>query len=393
MEETTKRTKKPKIELRFDLTLLFMIILLLGIGLIMIYSVSSYEAYNTSKGSTLYLMKQLRADLLGLVFMVGAMFFPYKVYQKKFIVFGVYIASLISLFLVPFIGIESHGAKRWLPLPGGMQWQPAELAKIAVVLLIAYYATNFSEAMFAWRNIIFCFVLTLLPAGMVAILTDNVSSAIIITAIGCVMIFVSSKGYLKFIGVGAFAVAGIAGILYYIFHMTVNEDTNFRFVRVLAWRNPEKYSQLTGFQTVQALYAIGSGGFWGKGIGQSMQKLGFIPEAQNDMIFSVICEELGLFGAFAIMIIFVALISKMCVVAMQTKDMYGAMLVIGIVAQIAVQVILNIAVVTNTVPNTGVSLPFISYGGTSVLFLLVEMGIVLNVGHHSARALDKEAGI
>lgn len=392
MEETARK-KSPKIELRFDLTLLFLIILLLGIGLIMIYSVSSYEAYNSSKGSTLYLVNQLRADLLGIVVMIIAMFFPYKVYQNRYIVLFTYFLSIVCLCLVPFFGISSHGAKRWLPLPGGMQFQPAELTKIAVILAVAAYTCLFSEVMFAWRNIIVCGLIAGIPAAMVALITDNFSSALIILGIAAVMIFVSSKGYKKFIGILALAALAATLGLYYIFNMSINEDTNFRFVRILAWRNPEKYSQLTGFQTVQALYAIGSGGFWGKGIGQSMQKLGFIPEAQNDMIFSVICEELGLFGAFAIMIIFVALIIKMAGIAMHTKDMHGTMLVTGILAQIAIQVILNIAVVTNTIPNTGVSLPFISYGGTSALFLLVEMGIVMNVGHHSTRAMDREAGM
>jgi len=391
--EDVKKKRAPKIELRFDLTLLFMIILLLGIGLIMIYSVSSYEAYNSSKGSTLYLVKQLQSDLLGVFAMVVIMFLPYKIYRSKLAVFGAYFLSLFCLILVPIIGIESHGAKRWLPLPGGMQFQPAELTKIAVILLVAYYTISFSEAMFAWRNILLCMTLVTVQAGAVAVLTNNASSAIIIFLVGAIMVFVASKGYLKFIVIGAAGILLAALGLYLIFHMKVNEDTNFRFIRILAWRNPEKYAQLTGFQTVQALYAIGSGGFWGKGIGQSMQKLGFIPEAQNDMIFSVICEEMGLFGAFAIMIIFAALIIKMTVIAMQTKDMFGTMLVTGIMAQVAVQVLLNIAVVTNSVPNTGVSLPFISYGGTSVLFLLIEMGMVLNVSHYSARALDREAGM
>lgn len=148
---------------------------------------------------------------------------------------------------------------------------------------------------------------------------------------------------------------------------------------MLAWLDPEAYASGKGFQTLQALYAIGSGGIFGKGLGKSMQKLGFIPEAQNDMIFSIICEELGLLGAIAVILLFVILIWRMMIIANNARDLFGALLVVGVMGHISVQVILNIAVVTNTIPNTGVSLPFISYGGSSVMFLLVEIGIVMSV--------------
>ena len=154
---------------------------------------------------------------------------------------------------------------------------------------------------------------------------------------------------------------------------------DYRGNRVLAWLNPEAYVSDTGYQTLQALYAIGSGGVWGKGLGQSMQKLGFIPEAQNDMIFSIICEELGLFGAIAIILMFIMLIWRLMVIANNAPDLFGALLVVGVMGHMAIQVILNIAVVTNTIPNTGISLPFFSYGGTALIILLAEMGIVLSI--------------
>lgn len=153
----------------------------------------------------------------------------------------------------------------------------------------------------------------------------------------------------------------------------------FRLARIQAWLNPESQAQDKGFQTLQALYAIGSGGIWGKGLGQSMQKLSFLPEAQNDMIFSIICEELGLFGAVAIILMFIMLLWRMMVIANNAPDLFGAMLVVGVMGHIAIQAILNIAVVTNSIPNTGISLPFISYGGSSALFLLAEIGLVLSV--------------
>ncbi|MDE7113471.1 MAG: FtsW/RodA/SpoVE family cell cycle protein, partial [Acetatifactor sp.] len=153
----------------------------------------------------------------------------------------------------------------------------------------------------------------------------------------------------------------------------------FRSERIVAWLNPESQAQDKGFQTIQGLYAIGSGGIWGKGLGQSMQKLKFLPESQNDMIFSIICEELGLFGAIAVIVMFIMLIWRMMIIANNASDLFGAMLVVGVIGHIAVQAILNIAVVTNTIPNTGISLPFISYGGSSVMFLLIEVGLVLSV--------------
>ncbi len=161
-----------------------------------------------------------------------------------------------------------------------------------------------------------------------------------------------------------------------------HSELNFRFAHILAWLDPEAYVNDKGYQTLQSLYAIGSGGLFGKGLGESMQKLGFIPEAQNDMIFSIICEELGIVGAIAVMLMFVILIYRMMIIAQNAPDMYGALLVIGVMAHISIQVILNIAVVTNTIPNTGITLPFISYGGTAILFLLTEIGIVFNVARH-----------
>lgn len=215
-------------------------------------------------------------------------------------------------------------------------------------------------------------------AAMVYFITSNLSSAIIIMGISVLMVFVASPDYKKFVLMVLAVIAAAAIVIV----MTVNAGDSlegFRSERILAWLDPESYAQGKGFQTLQALYAIGSGGIWGKGLGQSMQKLSFIPEAQNDMIFSIICEELGLFGAIAIILMFIMLLWRMMIVANNAKDLFGAMLVVGVMGHIAIQAVLNIAVVTATIPNTGISLPFISYGGSSVLFLLIEIGLVLSV--------------
>ena len=213
---------------------------------------------------------------------------------------------------------------------------------------------------------------------MVWQITDNLSSAIIIFGIAFLMLFVASPEYKRFLLMGAAGIAGAALLVFVILQMD-SSSLDFRGNRILAWLNPEDYATGTGFQTLQSLYAIGSGGIFGKGLGQSIQKLGFLPEAQNDMIFSIICEELGLFGGIAVILLFILLCWRFMVIANNAPDLFGALLVVGVMGHIAIQVILNIAVVTNTIPNTGISLPFISYGGSSVMFLLIEIGLVLSV--------------
>ena len=210
----------------------------------------------------------------------------------------------------------------------------------------------------------------LLPiVGLVG--TNNLSTAVIILGIGVILIFVSDSRYLPFVGIGA------AGILFIGFFLSM---ASYRLERLAIWRNPEAYEK--GFQTIQGLYAIGSGGIFGRGLGNSLQKLGFVPEAQNDMIFSIICEETGLVGSCLVILLFGLLIWRLMVIAANAKDLCGALIAAGIMGHMAMQVILNIAVVTNTIPNTGITLPFVSYGGTSVLFLLGEMGIALSVSRY-----------
>ena len=212
------------------------------------------------------------------------------------------------------------------------------------------------------------------------VISSNMSSALIILAIAFVMIFVAYPKYKFFVvlaGLGAGGVAALYNWLLGIAHQGMTE--NFRMNRLLMWIQPENYSSGIGYQTVQGLYAIGSGGLFGKGLGQSLQKLGNVPEAQNDMIFSIICEEGGLFGACLVIAVFAVLIWRLMVISIHARDLGGALIAGGIMGHIALQVILNIAVVTNTIPNTGITLPFISYGGTSVLFLLGEMGLALSV--------------
>ena len=245
-------------------------------------------------------------------------------------------------------------------------FQPSEFAKIAVILFLANVIIKRGNKIKKMKQLIFVMLIVFPIVGLVG--ASNLSTAIIILGIGVVLVFVASPLYAQFVWIGT------AGVSFLAVFLAVE---SYRLERLAIWRNPEKYEK--GYQTLQGLYAIGSGGLFGTGLGKSMQKLGFVPEAQNDMIFSIVCEELGLVGASFLILLFLILIWRFFVIAMRAKDFYGALIASGAMAHIMIQVILNIAVVTNTIPNTGVTLPFVSYGGTSVMFLLLEMGLVLSV--------------
>ena len=381
----TRRKRKEQSEYFFDYSLLFIVLFLLGFGLVMIYSASSYEAFQSYEDTTYYMKKQLIAIVIGMVLMIIVANIPYH-FWERFALLGYVVAmALVPLVKIPGLGVESHGAYRWIKIPGiGLNLQPAEVAKLCLILFLAVMVCKMGKSVRTMKGFA---VMILLPMPVVLevyLITKNLSSAIIIMGISVLMVFVASPDYKKFVIMGVLVLIGAVLIVFLAVSSTQNaaegEEVNFRFGRIATWLNPESDATGTGFQTLQGLYAIGSGGIWGKGLGQSMQKLNFLPEAQNDMIFSIICEELGLFGAVAVIIMFIMLLWRMMVIANNAPDLFGAMLVVGVMGHIAIQAILNIAVVTNSIPNTGISLPFISYGGSSVMFLLIEIGLVLSVG-------------
>lgn len=379
----TKRKKKGQTEFFFDYSLLFIVLFLLGFGLVMIYSASSYEAFQSFQDTTYYMKKQLIAIIIGMVLMGIVANIPYH-FWERFALLGYLVSmALVPLVLTP-LGVESHGARRWIQIPGiGLNLQPAEVGKLCLILFLAVMVCKMGKNVRTMKGFMTMVILPMPVVLEIYFITKNLSSAIIIMGISILMVFVASPDYKKFIIMGALVAVAAVLVVFLAVSSTQGaaegEKVNFRFGRIAAWLDPESDSQNTGFQTLQGLYAIGSGGIWGKGLGQSMQKLSFLPEAQNDMIFSIICEELGLFGAIAIIVMFIMLLWRMMVIANNATDLFGAMLVVGVMGHIAVQAILNIAVVTNTIPNTGISLPFISYGGSSVMFLLIEIGLVLSV--------------
>lgn len=370
-----KTGKKKRERHNFDYVLLTVVLFLVGFGLLMIYSTSSYEAGIDYGDSAYFLKKQLTSTLLGFVAMFFVSKIPYQ-YWKKFDAAAFIGSAVLILLVLSPLGLTRNGATRWLDLKI-ITMQPAEVAKIGVIIYEASIMTKLGRSLRTPKGLAVVLVPPAILALMLWKITNNMSSAIIVFGIAVAMLFVALPDYKQFVALGIAGAAGVAAIVFYA--TSTDASGEFRMQRIRAWLKPEEYSTDTAFQTLQALYAIGSGGIWGKGLGQSMQKRGFLPESQNDMIFSIICEELGLFGAVAVIFLFIILIWCCMVIANNTVDLFGALLVVGVMAHYAIQVILNIAVVTNTIPNTGISLPFISYGGTSVLFLLSEIGIVLNV--------------
>lgn len=373
-----KRGSRKNQESFSDYTLLFIVLFLLAFGLVMLYSTSAYDANLTYNDSTYLFRKQIFSTLAGLVVLFIVSHLPYHIWER-FAVLGYGVSVALVLLIIPF-GIEANGAKRWLRV-FGVSLQPAEVAKLAMILFLAYLICKMGRNIRTMKGFLVVLGAAAPMSGLIYVITRNLSSAIIIMGIAVVMLFVACPDYKRFIILGLIGVAGVTGIIFLIVKMSEGGSVGgFRGERILAWLDPEAYASGKGFQTLQALYAIGSGGILGKGLGQSMQKLGFLPEAQNDMIFSVICEELGLFGAIAVLLMFILLIWRCMIIANNAPDLFGALLVVGVMGHIAIQVILNVAVVTNTIPNTGISLPFISYGGSSVMFLLAEIGIVFSVG-------------
>ena len=371
-----KRRKRIKKLLNFDYTLLLIIVFILAFGLVMLYSTSAYGAALKRGDSIYYLKRQLFAACLGFI----GMFFSTKIDYRRWenLTFPFYIFSFVLCVVVNFIGSNINGQSRWFNV-GGISIQPSELGKVAVIMLLANVISKTHKYQKTLKEFFKTYGLCVAPVGFV-VAVNNLSTGIIILGIGFIMLFVASPKYMHF-----FAIIGIG----FLAVLATIPFVGYRAERIQAWLHPEEYINDTGYQTLQGLYAIGRGGLFGKGLGESMQKY-IVPEAQNDMIFSIICEELGVFGAVCIILLYILLLYRLLYIANHAKDMFGSYICIGIMAHISLQVILNLAVVTNSMPNTGVTLPFISYGGTSVAILLTELGLALSVSKNMEFKGDEE---
>lgn len=354
---------------RPDYIIMLCVILLVMFGVIMVFSSSYYTSGRGNGDMYEYLKKELVYASVGFV----AMYIGSKIPHKKWIKFAkiMYIVSCLLLVIVIFAGKEVGGAKRWIEI-GGFSFQPSEIAKVSVILALSTIMYNNPRLLDTWEGVGLYALTFAIPCGLVA--KENLSTAIVIGAISCAVLFVCTPKFKYFIPVIGAAILGV--IMMIVF-------SGFRSDRFAAWIDPFSVSSDTGYQIVQSLYSIASGGMFGLGLGGSRQKLGYMPEAHNDIIFAIICEELGWFGAAIIVTIFMVLIWRGVLVAVKHSDDYFSMVMaVGIITMIAVQVIINIAVVTNSIPNTGIPLPFISYGGTSMIVLLFSMGVLMNISKY-----------
>lgn len=362
----------------YDYNLIAVMLLLIGFGLVMLYSTSAYSAEMKFGNDMYYFSKQA---IISIVAVAAAIVISLVNYHILWNLGGIlYIVSLILMALVKFsgFGVSINGARRWLKF-GPLSFQPSEVAKIAIIVFLPSLICRMGKKYKGVKGTLLPLGLGIISAGITYLWTENLSTGIIIFLMAFGIVFIAHPKTWGFIMVMLAGIGGVAAAVFYVATHALTGSESFRYMRVLVWLNPEEYSQEGGYQILQALYALGSGGLFGKGLGNSTQKLGAVPEAQNDMIFSIICEELGVFGGIIIVFLFIYLLYRLFFIAQNAPDLYGSLMVIGIFIHISAQVILNISVVINLIPTTGITLPFFSYGGTSVLLLLLEMSIALSV--------------
>ena len=379
MSREKKAVKKPKTKKKtdyYDYSLLAVIILLTCFGLVMLYSTSSYMA-ELNYGDDMYYFKKQAAISFGcIIIALGISQIDYHILTKfTGVLYGM--AAILMVLVKTPLGRTANGARRWLNL-GPLSFQPSEVAKIAVIVCLSYMIVNMGRKIKTLKAFMILAGSGSALAFLAYAFTDNLSTAIIIFCITMGLIFIAHPKVKPFLIAAGVGVALII-IFVMILSSSLETSSSFRLRRILVWLHPEDFASGDGYQTIQALYAIGSGGFLGRGLGNSIQKLGSVPEAQNDMIFSIVCEELGILGGIILLLLFAYLLYRLFFIAQNAPDLFGSLMVSGIFIHIALQVIFNIAVVLNLMPNTGVTLPFVSYGGTSIVFLMSEMGLALSV--------------
>ena len=366
-----------------DLPFLILVLTLVGFGLVMLASASSAVALYRRGDAWAYLRPQLLYAALGLCGMGLASRVDYHIFHKlAWPVLGLSLVMLTAVLFMP----EYNGCKRWLVIPGLGTLQPSEIAKFAVVLVFAHIIALNHDRMKDFSVGVLPFALVLGVVAALMLLEPHLSGTVLILGIGAVLMFVGGTGLRWFLLAGAGGIGAVAAAV-----AVMPDLVPYAADRLRSWIDPFADPLGDGHQTIQSLYAIGSGGAAGLGLGSSRQKHLFVPEPQNDFIFSIVCEELGFVGAVVVILLFVLFLVQGLWMAFHAENRYCSLVGIGIMAQIAWQVFCNIAVVTNTLPNTGISLPFFSSGGTSLILLLAEMGVMINIGRGGERArLERE---
>ncbi len=357
-----------------DFTLLITIILLLGVGLVMLLSASSPSALADTGDSYYYFKRQLIFAVLGVIAMFAISKIDYRFYNKFYI--HAYVVSLILLAAVLLIGTESNGAQRWIYITETLSFQPSEIVKFLIIVFYAGILVKNRDELPKFKNGFLKHFFWVLPIIGLLLLQPHFSASVVILGIVVVMMLVAGCKFRHFLTAGSILIP-------IVIVLVVLEP--YRLQRVLTFLDPWQDATDTGWQVIQSLYAIGSGGLFGVGLGDSTQKYLYIPEPHNDFIFSIIGEELGFLGCTLIIILFAVFIWRGILIAMKSPDMFGSLMAIGITALIAIQVIINIAVVTSSMPATGMPLPFFSYGGTALFIILCEMGVLLNISRASAK--------
>ena len=357
-----------------DFTLLITIILLLGIGLVMLLSASSPSALADTGDSYYYFKRQLIFAILGVVAMFAISKIDYRFYQKFYI--HSYVISIILLVAVLLVGREINGAQRWIYLTETFSFQPSEMVKFLIIVFYAGILVKNRDDLPKFKNGFLKHFFWVLPIIGLLLLQPHFSASVVILGIVVVMMLVAGCKFRHFLTVGSILIP-------IVIVLVVLEP--YRLQRVLTFLDPWQDATGDGWQVIQSLYAIGSGGLFGVGLGDSTQKYLYIPEPHNDFIFSIIGEELGFLGCVLIILLFAVFIWRGILIAMKSPDMFGSLMAIGITALIAIQVIINIAVVTSSMPATGMPLPFFSYGGTALFIILCEMGVLLNISRASAK--------
>ncbi|MCI8648531.1 MAG: putative lipid II flippase FtsW [Anaerotruncus sp.] len=360
------------------MTFLVLVLTLVFIGLIMLFSASYAYAYYNKGDSFHYIKRQLLFAVAGVVMMLVVSRINYHILHR----FSLLLLLITITLLIVVLFYHTGNARRWIPIIGSFTFQPSELAKFSVVVVFAQLISINYERMKNPRYGVWPFLAILGMIAVLMILEPHLSGTILILSIGIVMMFIGGTDLRWFM------LGGVCIIIGLVIVVLIPGAVPYAMSRLEYWIDPWKDAQGDGFQTIQSLLAIGSGGLMGVGIGNSRQKHLYLPEPQNDFIFSIVCEELGFVGATLIILIFALLVWRGFVIAMRCRDRFGTMLAVGLTTQVGVQTILNIAVVSNTIPNTGISLPFFSYGGTALVMLLAQMGVILSVSRQSS--LEKE---
>ena len=367
---TEGEIKEKKKRNPIDLPLLTLVLVLLTVGLVMLFSASYATAYYNENNSFAFISRQLLWAALGVVVMFIVSRIDYRIFHRlAFPILLVTIALLVLVLFMPPI----NGCRRWIFIGSFANIQPSEIAKFAVTVMFAQLASTFGEKMKTFRFGVIPFLVILGIIGALMVLEPHLSGTIIIMCIGLSIMLVGGTKIRWFAIGGILIVTAIAGAI------MIPGVVEYAMSRIEFWLHPENDPLGSGFQTLQSLYAIGSGGLLGLGLGESRQKYMYLPESENDFIFAIVCEELGFVGATIILILFALLIWRGFVIAMKARDKFGCLIAVGLTVQVGLQALLNVAVVTNTIPNTGISLPFFSYGGSSLLMLLAQMGVLLSI--------------